>query len=140
MRAYPRWAKAQNVGPDQLVAQYARHWPAIPRVVGYYTCDECASEMQPAEFHQYGLIKQNDPGSVTFAVENYLNEFQFWRDTVDVLGVDPYVLGSRFPESNVGDLTRKVVGAMHGARPVWTVIQFFWLNWTVALPHRAGAP
>ena len=40
----------------------------------------------------------------------------------------------RFPESYVGDLTRKVIGAVHGARPVWTVIQFFWLNWTSHFP------
>jgi hypothetical protein len=45
-----------------------------------------------------------------------------------VLGVDPYVLGTRFDESYVGDLTRKVIGAVHGARPVWTVIQFFWMT------------
>ena len=27
--------------------------------------------------------------------------------------------------SNVGDVTRKIIGAVHGARPVWAVIQFF---------------
>lgn len=84
--------------------------------------------MQPQTFHQYGLIKRYDPASVTFAVENYPGELQFWRDTIDVLGVDPYVLGTRFPESYVGDATREVVAAVKGARPVWTVIQFFWLS------------
>jgi hypothetical protein len=128
MRAYPIWARAGNVPPDQVITQYAKGLAGDSRVVGYYTCDECASERQPRTFHQYGLIKQNDPASITFAVENYPNEYQFWRDTVDVLGVDPYVLGTRFPESYVGDLTRKVIGAVHGARPVWTVIQFFWQN------------
>lgn len=128
MRAYPRWAQAGNVPPDQVITQYAKGLAGDSRVVGYYTCDECASERQPRTFHQYGLIKQNDPASITFAVENFPNEYQFWRDTVDVLGVDPYVLGTRFPESYVGDLTRKVIGAVHGARPVWTVIQFFWQN------------
>ena len=128
MRAYPQWARKGNVGPDEVIAQYSKDLSRDSRVVGYYTCDECAAEVQPRTFHQYGLIKQYDPASITFAVENYPNEFQFWRDTVDVLGVDPYVLGSRFPESYVGDLTRKVIGAVHGARPVWTVIQFFWQN------------
>ena len=128
MRAYPQWAQAGDVGRDELIARYCKGFAGDSRVVGYYTCDECASEWQPRTFHQYGLIKQYDPASITFAVENYPNDFQLWRDSVDVLGVDPYVLGSRFDESYVGDMTRKVIGAVHGARPVWTVIQFFWLS------------
>ena len=128
MRAYPRWARAENVGADELIAQYAKGLAGDSRVVGYYTCDECASEVQPRTFHQYGLIKQYDPASITFAVENHPDEFQFWRDTVDVLGVDPYVFGTRHSESYVGDMTRKAIAAMHGARPVWTVIQFFQMS------------
>jgi len=128
MPAYPKWAKAGGVGPDDVIAKYATGLADDSRVVGYYTCDECASERQPRTFHQYSLIKKYDPGSIAFAVENFPNEYQFWRDTVDVLGVDPYVLGTHFPESYVGDSTRKVIAAVHGARPVWTVIQFFWLS------------
>jgi hypothetical protein len=132
MPAYPKWAAAGSVGPDDVIAKYAKGLSDDARVVGYYTCDECASERQPRTFHQYSLIKKYDPGSIAFAVENFPNEYQFWRDTVDVLGVDPYVLGTHFPESYVGDATRKVINAVHGARPVWTVIQFFWLS---ALSH-----
>ena len=128
MRAYPDWARAGNIGADDLIAQYSKAMAGDSRVVGYYTCDECIGEVQPRTFHQYGLIKQYDPGGITFAVENYPDEFQFWRDTVDVLGVDPYVLGSRYPESYVADMTRKAIGAVGGARPVWTVIQFFRLS------------
>jgi len=122
---YPKWVHAGKVGPDQVIAQYSKALAGDSRVIGYYTCDECASELQPRTFHQYGVIKQYDPASIAFAVENYPNEFQFWRDTVDVLGLDPYPIGTRAPESYVGDMTRKVIGAVHGARPVWTVIQFF---------------
>ena len=125
MRGYPRWAQVENMGSDQLIAQHSKALARDSQVVGYYTCDECASESQPRTFHQYGLIKQYDPASITLAVENYPDEFQRWRDTVDVLGIDPYVIGSRHPESYVGDLTRKAIAAVHGARPVWTVIQFF---------------
>jgi hypothetical protein len=128
MRAYPRWAAASNVSADDVMIQYAKGLAGDSRVVGYYTCDECASERQPRTFHQYSLIKQYDPASIAYAVENFPNEYQFWRNTVDVLGTDPYVLGTRFDESYVGDLTRKVIGAVHGARPVWTVIQFFWMT------------
>jgi hypothetical protein len=127
-RAYPDWARTGKVGADDVIAQYAKGLTGDSRVAGYYTCDECAGELQPRAFHQYGLIKQYDPGSVTFAVENHPNEFQLWRDSVDVLGVDPYVLGSRHDESYVGDMTRMAVEAVQGARPVWTVIQFFRLS------------
>jgi hypothetical protein len=125
MREYPRWAKAENASPDQVITQYAKGLADDSHVIGYYTCDECAAEVQPRTLHQYDLIKQYDPASVTFAVENFPNEFQFWRDTVDVLGVDPYPLGSVHPLSSVGDITHKAIAAVHGARPLWTVIQFF---------------
>ncbi len=128
MPAYPKWAKMGNIGPDEVVAQYSEGLASDSHVLGYYTCDECPSERQPRTFHQYGVIKRSDPASVTYAVESFPNEFGFWRDTVDVLGVDPYVLGTRHPESYVGDITRKAIGDVHGARPVWTVIQFFWMN------------
>ena len=124
-KGYPKWAQEQGLGPDQVVSQYSKDLSADPRVMGYYTCDECASELQPRTFHQYNVIKENDPASITFAVENYPNEFQYWRDSVDVLGVDPYPIGSPNLLSFVGDQTRKVIAAVHGARPVWTVIQFF---------------
>jgi hypothetical protein len=128
MRAYPAWAITGKVGPDDVVAQYAKGLAGDSRMVGYYTCDECVREVQPRTFHQYAVIKQYDPGSITLAVENRLNEFQTWRDTVDVLGVDPYIFGTRHDESYVGDTTRKAIAAMHGARPVWTVIQFFQMS------------
>ena len=123
--AYPKWARAGNIGPDRVIAQYCKGLAGDSRVVGYYTCDECTSEKQPRTVRQYGLIKEHDPASIAFAVENNPNELQSWRDTVDVLGVDPYVLGTRHTENYVGDLTRKAIVAVHGARPVWTVIQFF---------------
>jgi hypothetical protein len=124
-KGYPNWAREQGLGADEIAAQYSKDLAADPRVAGYYTCDECPSEWQPRTFRQYGVIKKNDPGSITFAVENYPNEFDYWRDTVDVLGVDPYVIGTLNPTSVVGDKTRAVIGAVRGARPVWTVIQFF---------------
>jgi hypothetical protein len=129
MRVYfPPWARAENLGADQVTAQYTSASAGDSRTVGYYTCDECPSEKQPRTFQQYKVIRENDPASVTFAVENSPNEYKSWRDTVDVLGIDPYVIGSRNYESYVGDLTRRAMATVHGARPIWTVIQFFLLT------------
>ena len=124
-KGYPQWARDDGLGADQIAAQYSKALAANRRVAGYYTCDECPSELLPRTFRQYRVLKENDPGSITYAVENYPNEFDYWRDTIDVLGVDPYVIGTLNATSVVGDKTRAVIGAVRGARPVWTVIQFF---------------
>jgi hypothetical protein len=124
-KGYPKWAREEGLGADEIAGRYSKDLAADPRVAGYYTCDECPSELLPRTFRQYQVIKENDPASIAYAVENYPNEFDYWRDTVDVLGVDPYVIGTLNATSVVGDKTRAVVGAVHGARPVWTVIQFF---------------
>jgi hypothetical protein len=122
-RAYPRWARG-SVGPDALISRYCDALAGDRGTIGYYTCDECTTDKQPRTFHQYNLIKQHDPGSVTFAVINP-TQIQYWRDSVDVLGVDPYPIGLPQPMSIVGDTTKEAEEAVDNSRPVWTVIQFF---------------
>ena len=58
-------------------------------------------------------------------------DLPLWKDTVDVLGVDPYPLADATGNdlAEVADWTRAAYQAGHGARPVWTVIQFFQLTW-----------
>jgi Abnormal spindle-like microcephaly-assoc'd, ASPM-SPD-2-Hydin len=83
--------------------------------------------LQPQTFHQYSLIKAADPSGFSFAVLDRPLDLPLWKDTVDVLGVDPYPIihasGNNLAE--VADWTRAAYLAGHGARPVWTVIQFF---------------
>ena len=114
---------------DQLISDYAAALAPLPGVVGYYVQDEPKLTAQPKTFHQYSLIKANDPSGFNFAVINRPNDLLFWRDTVDVLGVDPYPVQSANASSNiiseVADWTRDAYQAAHGMRPVWTVIQFF---------------
>ena len=95
MRAYPQVGasgKRRRGRVDRSILQ--SDWPAIRASSAITPATSAPAKWQPRTFHQYSLIKQYDPASITFAVENYPNEFQFWRDTVDVLGVDPYVLGT----------------------------------------------
>jgi hypothetical protein len=67
--------------------------------------------------------------SPNFAAINHPTTAAMWRDTVDVLGVDPYPIVYADPSidnlAEVGDWTRSAYQAVHGSRPVWTVIQFF---------------
>lgn len=113
--------------PDTLTTDYVSAFTSNPGVVGYYVQDEPAITAQPQTFHQYGLIKAADPSGFTLAVTDQPTRVGLWRDTVDVLGVDPYPIIE--PSNNnlaeVADWTRSAYQAVHGARPVWTVIQFF---------------
>ncbi len=112
---------------DQLISDYASTLSSDPEVVGYYVVDEPAITAQPRTFHQYGLIKANDPSGFNLAVLGSPLDLPFWKDTVDVLGVDPYPITSASGNdlAKVADWTRMAFQAGHGSRPVWTVIQFF---------------
>ena len=113
--------------PDQLTTDYVSAFTANPGVAGYYVQDEPAVTVQPRTFHQYSLIKAAEPAGFNFAAIDRPLDLPFWRDTVDVLGVDPYpiVRASGNDLAEVADWTRAAYQAGHGARPVWTVIQFF---------------
>ena len=112
---------------DTLITDYVSALAGNPGVVGYYVQDEPAVTLQPQTFNQYSLIKAADPAGFNLAVLDRPLDLGFWKDTVDVLGVDPYPINE--PSGNdlaeVADWTRAAYQAGHGARPVWTVIQFF---------------
>jgi hypothetical protein len=112
---------------DTLISDYVAALSSDPGVVGYYVGDEPAISRQPETFHQYSVIKAADPSGFNLVVLDTPLDLPFWKDSVDVLGVDPYPLW--LPVGNyvaeVGDWTRMAVQAVHASRPVWTVIQFF---------------
>ena len=76
--------------PDTLTTDYVSAFNSDPGVVGYYVQDEPAIAVQPETFQQYSLIKAADPSGSTLAVLDQPLGLDCWRDTVDVLGVDPY--------------------------------------------------
>ena len=121
---------------DQLISDYTAALSSDPGVVGYYVGDEPAVGRQPETFHQYGLIKANDPSGFNLSVFNHPLDLGFWKDTVDVFGVDSYPIAyaSGNNLADVADRTRMAYQAGHGARPVWTVIQFFKLTTLAAWP------
>ena len=134
-------ANAKEFGtddPDLLTTDYVSTFASNPGVVGYYVQDEPPITEQPQTFHQYGLVKAADPAGFTFAVINQPTTVGMWRDTVDVLGVDPYPIVYANPSTDnlaeVADWTRDTYQAVHGARPVWTVIQFFQADLESAWP------
>src|SRR5208282_4456498 len=124
--------------PDQLITDYTSTLSSDPGVVGYYVQDEPPITVQPETFHQYSLIKASDPSGFNLAVLDRPLDLQFWKDTVDVLGVDPYPIinASGNDLAEVADWTRAAFQAGHGARPVWTVIQFFQASSESAWPTQ----
>ena len=86
-----------------------------------------AADKVESTFHQYQVIKANDPAGFNLIALDRPHDARFWKDAVDVVGVDPYPLW--LPVDNdigeVGDWTRTAVNAVHGSRPVWTIVQFF---------------
>ena len=128
-RAYPKGlaAKLNASSQDEFITQYADALAHNRAIAGYYVQDEPTVDKVPRTFHQYQLIKDNDAGGFNLVVLDRPRDAESWRDAVDVLGVDPYPLW--LPVDNyigeVGDWTKMGVQAVHGSRPVWTVIQFF---------------
>jgi hypothetical protein len=112
---------------DDLIARYANALADNPAIAGYYVQDEPEVDKVARTFHQYQIIKANDPAGFNLVVLDRPRDAHSWKDAVDVVGVDPYPLW--LPVDNyvgeVGEWTRMAVNAVHGSRPVWTVIQFF---------------
>jgi Abnormal spindle-like microcephaly-assoc'd, ASPM-SPD-2-Hydin len=139
-KGYPT-ALANQLGAanqDQLIADFASALSSDTGVVGYYVQDEPPVTSQPETFHQYSLIKGSDPSGFNFAVIDNPRDLPYWKDSVDVIGVDPYplILASGNDLAEVADWTRAAYQAGHGARPVWTVIQFFQLTSLAAWPTQ----
>jgi len=128
-RGYPKNAAAKLGAStqDDFIARYADAFENNRAVVGYYVQDEPKVGKVARTFHQYQVIKANDPAGFNLVALDRPQDVRFWKDAVDVVGVDPYPLW--LPVENylgeVGDWTREAVKAVHGSRPVWTIIQFF---------------
>ncbi|MGB8414389.1 MAG: hypothetical protein WCE23_16345 [Candidatus Binatus sp.] len=128
-RWYPRGlaAKLGASTQDDFIARYASALEENRAIVGYYVQDEPTVAEVARTFHQYQIIKANDPAGFNLVVLDRPRDVQFWKDAVDVVGVDPYPVW--LPVENyiaeVGDWTRMAVQAVHASRPVWTVIQFY---------------
>jgi hypothetical protein len=121
---YPKHLWGASTGADALIKNYASDLSGDRGVIGYYVADEPKISLQPRVFHQYQLIKESDPFSLTLMVSNKPEQLDYWRDSVDIVATDSYPVGVA-PLNQVGDWTRTAEEAVDHARPVWAVIQFF---------------
>ena len=118
---------------DQTDGSYITQGPpnGIGRAVGgYYTADECTSDMIDGVFAQYQRLVKFDPDSMTFGALLGGNDLPRWRDSIDVLSTDPYPLYGSEPtggynHGQVAEWTRMAAQAVQHSRPIMTVLQFF---------------
>jgi hypothetical protein len=113
---------------DRYLAGLAERMRTQPALLGWYVMDERSFSEVPRHFHQYRLLAQADPDHLALGVSNQPEELAFWRDSLDVIGLDPYPLMNMKagrPLTLVGDWTRAARQATFHSRPVWMVLQFF---------------
>lgn len=101
-----------------------------PGLAGFYTVDEAVSSLAPTMFRQYGRLKSVKPDGMTFAAFLNPRALHYWRDTVDVISMDPYPLAGAEPNGGynlalVADWTKATRAAVMDSRPFMTVLQYF---------------
>lgn len=109
-----------------------------PGALGYYTYDETKTEQIPVVFAQARILREGNPGSVTFGTLIDPRQIYRWRDVSDVVSSDPYPIGVPVgvddapfgatiapPMMRTSVWTRESVRQVHGRRPVWMVLQLW---------------
>jgi len=113
---------------ESYVQQYAQH----PAALGYYIMDECDDSLISETSKHNEQLKSWDPQGITFGANlaaGYRDP-SLWKDSMDVMGTDPYPLYGAEPSAGythftVADYTSKLRAAAKPDRPVWAVLQFF---------------
>jgi hypothetical protein len=112
--------------PEEDIRERAAH----PGFLGFYAADECAGQIAPDVFPHAQRMRNLDPDGIVFGTLLGGPHLPLWRDVLDVLATDPYPLYAAEPEGGyplgrVAEWTEQARRAVHGARPIVTVIQFF---------------
>lgn len=129
----------RNAGPDafEKAAGYIKEMRDNPALLAWYTNDELGSEWLPKLGEMYTQVKQLDPNHPTFQVLYQMGILQKYFDVTDILGADPYPVGSA-DLTKTSTNTRVTMAAAHGARGVWIVPQL--MDWAVYHEDRAPHP
>lgn len=103
---------------------------AHPGLAGFYTVDEAAPGLAPTMFDQYQRLRSFKPDGVTFGALLHPNTVSYWRDTIDMLAMDPYPLygaepATGYPLNLVSQYTAATREGVMNSRPIVTVLQFF---------------
>jgi len=103
-----------------------------PGLFAWYLADELDDEFSLGRGNpiqgSWGIrttVRPYAPDMPALIVENSPGELEPWRDITDIIGTDPYPLSANAPISMVSASTAEAVLQGHGARPEWTVVQYW---------------
>jgi hypothetical protein len=99
-----------------------------PALLAWYTNDELATNWLPKLHQMYEMVKKKDPDHPAFQVLYQMDILEKYFDVTDILGTDPYPVGSADLTKTATD-TRLTIAATHGANGVWMVPQL--MDWAV---------
>src|SRR5690606_27028312 len=128
-----------NYGDEayDVAAKYIKDFRDNPVILGWYTNDELGESWLPQLHKMYSQVKQLDPNHPTFQVLYQMDLMQKYFPVTDILGADPYPVGSADLTKTSID-TRIAVDAARGANGVWMVPQMF--DWGVLRENRKIHP
>jgi hypothetical protein len=113
---------------DAVVADRGAH----PGFGGYYAADECANGLADETLADAQRMRSLQNGGIVFGTQlPWTNDLPFWRDALDVIATDPYVIRGALPSTGyypldaVSDATKRTRDAVLGSRPFMTTIQFY---------------
>ena len=112
-----------------------------PGILGWYVMDEDKLHLADSRWAYRKRIVPVAPNMPFYVVSNVPRELYGWRDIGDVVATDSYPVRTvnRNPDGSyklheVSSWAKAAMDSTHGARPAWTVIQFF------AMDSKAGWP
>ena len=116
---------AADAWTERVVTRCCTH----PALLGWYVLDEKPAYMKGAVLRKYEQLRRLDPNHPSFMVTWDSNATRTYMDSVDVTGLDKYVLfrgepGKR-PAENVGYSTETVRRATLGVQPIWVAPQAY---------------
>jgi hypothetical protein len=127
-------------GNDAISAAVVQAYKDHPAVLAWYLNDELPHKLVPDLTGYYERTKQADPNHPCLIVLCNRSELQYFPDTTDIMGVDPYPI-PKGPIVDVNRFTDAAHKAVGGAKPVWQVPQAFaWYQYNSKNPDRGHIP
>lgn len=106
-----------------VARKYIKMIQGEPALLAWYTNDELDDSWVPKMTKMYNIIKEMDPNHPTFQVQYRLSSLKVDAAITDILGGDPYPVGSA-DLSLTSRRTKAVIDAVsQGAKGIWMVAQ-----------------
>ena len=127
---YSRLKMETQGDADRALLHRFRQLKDHPALLAWYMNDERGQTYVPQLAKRQALVRKLDPEHPTYTVLYQLQILDKYMDTYDIIGTDPYPVGS---DDNDYDRCAKwaevAVNGSFGVRPVWQVPQVF--DWGV---------